>query len=159
MDFMTDLHAGFVLQSMTEANVPEVAAIERATQPTPWSEQVFRDCLSSCYDCRVICRDNQLVGFVVLSSVLDEVHLLNVAVAPAMQRRGIAWAALKQVLADYQGKDMRYLYLEVRESNTGAIALYQHLGFDSTGRRRQYYRTASGREDAILMMRALNPAT
>ena len=149
---MTALHAGCLLRPMTEADLPEVVAIEDATQPTPWSAQVFRDCFSSHYDCRVVERDNAIIGFVVLSSVLDEAHLLNIAVAPAMQRRGIAWAVLKEIIPEYQARVLRYLYLEVRESNAGAQALYQHLGFQIIGRRKHYYRTRDGRENAVLMM-------
>ncbi len=149
---MTALHAGCTLRAMTEADLAEVVAIEDALQPTPWSAQVFRDCFNSHYDCRVVQRDSAVIGFVVLSSVLDEVHLLNIAVAPAMQRRGIAWAVLKEVIPEYQARSLRYLYLEVRESNAGARALYERIGFQTVGLRRNYYRTHNGRENAVLMM-------
>ncbi|MDF1630597.1 MAG: ribosomal protein S18-alanine N-acetyltransferase [Alcanivoracaceae bacterium] len=152
---MTALHAGFQLRSMGEDDLPAVVAIEDATQPTPWTEQVFRDCFNSHYDCRVIARDGDIAGFAVLSSVLDEVHLLNIAVAPAMQRRGLAWAALRELIADYQQRSMGYIYLEVRASNQGARQLYQRLGFQLNGERKNYYRTTDGRENAILMSLAL----
>lgn len=152
---MTHLHAGFQLRSMLGDDVPAVVAIEDATQPTPWTEQVFRDCFTSHYDCRVIERDGMIAGFAVLSSVLDEVHLLNIAVAPAMQRRGLAWAALRELIADYRQRNMGYVYLEVRASNTGARGLYERLGFQVTGERKNYYRTHDGRENAILMMLTL----
>lgn len=157
MDSMADLHAGFRLRPMTEEDVDAVVAIENATQPTPWTARIFLDCFVSHYDCRVVTHGEQVVGFAVLSSVLDEVHLLNIAVAPAMQRRGIAWAALKEIAADYQRPDMRSLYLEVRESNQGARALYQRMGFQMIGERKNYYRTSGGRENAILMMKPLQP--
>jgi [ribosomal protein S18]-alanine N-acetyltransferase len=157
MDSMVELHAGFRLRPMTEQDVEAVVAIENATQPTPWTARIFLDCFASHYDCRVMTHGEQVVGFAVLSSVLDELHLLNIAVAPAMQRRGIAWAALKQILADYQRTDMRSLYLEVRESNLGARSLYQHMGFQVIGERKNYYRTQGGRENAILMMKSLQP--
>ena len=152
---MTHLHAGFQLRSMLGDDVPAVVAIEDATQPTPWTEQVFRDCFTSHYDCRVIERDGMIAGFAVLSSVLDEVHLLNIAVAPAMQRRGLAWAALRELIADYRQRNMGYVYLEVRASNHGARQLYERLGFQVTGERKNYYRKADGRENAILMMLTL----
>ena len=148
---MTHLHAGFQLRSMLGDDVPAVVAIEDATQPTPWTEQVFRDCFTSHYDCRVIERDGMIAGFAVLSSVLDEVHLLNIAVAPAMQRRGLAWAALRELIADYRQRNMGYVYLEVRASNHGARQLYERLGFQVTGERKNYYRKADGRESAILI--------
>jgi [ribosomal protein S18]-alanine N-acetyltransferase len=149
---MTALHAGCELRSMTDADLPSVLSIEGVAQPTPWSLEIFRDCFKSHYDCRVIVRDNNIVGFVVLSSVLDEVHLLNIAVIPAMQRRGLAWAVLREVIPEYCARGMRYMYLEVRESNHGARALYEHIGFNAAGLRRNYYLTRDGREDAVLMM-------
>ena len=152
---MTHLHAGFQLRSMLGDDVPAVVAIEDATQPTPWTEQVFRDCFTSHYDCRVIERDGMIAGFAVLSSGLDEVHLLNIAVAPAMQRRGLAWAAMRELIVDYRQRSMGFIYLEVRASNTGARVLYERLGFQVTGERKNYYRTHDGRENAILMMLTL----
>ena len=152
---MTHLHAGFQLRSMLGDDVPAVVAIEDATQPTPWTEQVFRDCFTSHYDCRVIERDGMIAGFAVLSSVLDEVHLLNIAVAPATQRRGLAWAAMRELIVDYRQRSMGFIYLEVRASNTGARGLYERLGFQVTGERKNYYRTHDGRENAILMMLTL----
>ena len=150
------LHAGARLRAMAEADLPAVVAIENAAQPTPWSEAVFRDCLAGGYDCRVVEQQGELRAFVVLSSVLDEVHLLNIAVAPAAQRRGLAWAVLRELIAIYQGRDMAQLYLEVRASNQPARTLYERLGFSVIGQRRHYYRTAGGREDAILMALSLS---
>lgn len=152
---MIALHAGLRLRPMTDDDLDAVTQIEAATQPTPWSRQSFRDCLTSGYDCRVVVRDDTVVAMAVLSSVLDEVHLLNIAVAPAQQRRGIAWAMLRELIAEYRQRQMQQLYLEVRESNLGAQALYKRLGFVVIGQRRHYYRTVGGREDAILMMRPL----
>jgi [ribosomal protein S18]-alanine N-acetyltransferase len=152
---MIVLHAGFQLRTMTDDDLPAVVAIENATQPTPWTEQVFRDCFNSHYDCRVIERDGDIAGFAVLSSVLDEVHLLNIAVAPALQRRGLAWAVIRELIADYRQRSMEFLYLEVRASNSAARALYERLGFQVTGERKNYYRTLNGRENAILMMLTL----
>ncbi len=154
---MDELHAGCVMRAMVHADLPAVCAIENATQPTPWSEQVFRDCLSSQYDCSVVERDAQLVAFQVVSHVLDEAHLLNIAVAPAMQRRGIAWAMLQRLHQQCQAQGASVIYLEVRDSNVGAQALYRHLGYIETGRRKAYYRTQGGREDAVLMMLMLQP--
>ena len=79
---------GARMRAMTSADLPAVLAIENASQPTPWSEGNFRDCLRGAYRCRVAAVDGEPVGFMILSSVLDERHLLNVAVAPARQRRG-----------------------------------------------------------------------
>jgi len=142
---------------MCAADVPQVAALEAQSQFTPWSEQVFLDCLRDDYLCRVVAADDgTLAAFVVISRVLDEAHLLNIAVAAGWQRRGIARALLAGMMAALV-PDSRYLFLEVRAGNAPARALYGQLGFSVTGVRRGYYRCASGREDAVLMMRPLSP--
>jgi ribosomal-protein-alanine N-acetyltransferase len=83
------------------------------------------------------------------------VHLLNIAIAPAFQRRALALNTLKELIRDYQQRQMRFLYLEVRASNVAAQALYQRLGFVISGERKNYYLVGSGtnagRESAILM--------
>lgn len=156
---MSDLADGFQLRAMYAADLLAVAAIEGASQVTPWSLAIFRDCLASHYDCRVIAQDDTVAGFAILSSVLDETHLLNIAIAPAFQRRGLALNCLSELIRDYRQRDMRFLYLEVRASNHAALALYRQLGFEVSGERKNYYLTGSGasasRENAILMTLAL----
>ena len=96
--------------------------------------------------------DGEPVGFMILSSVLDERHLLNVAVAPARQRRGLALWMLEDELDEARTASMSVMYLEVRAGNDGAQSLYRRLGFVENGRRKGYYRAGAGREDAVLMM-------
>lgn len=152
---MVDLHAGCELRPMSNEDIDTVARIEAVVHPVPWSPQAFRDCLKAGYLCDAIIRDDEVVGYQVVSEVLDEAHLLNIAVAPALQRRGLAWAALRHTVERCRSHGMTIFYLEVRESNAPALALYQHLGFVVTGRRKAYYRCATGREDAVLMMKVL----
>ena len=149
---MTTGPDGARLRSMTSVDLPTVMAIETASQPTPWSEGNFRDCLRDGYRCRVAVVDGEPVGFMILSSVLDETHLLNVAVDPARQRRGLALWMLEDALAQARAASMSVMYLEVRAGNEGAQCLYRRLGFIENGRRKGYYRAGAGREDAVLMM-------
>ena len=143
---------GARMRAMTSADLPAVLAIENASQPTPWSEGNFRDCLQGAYRCRVAAVDGEPVGFMILSSVLDERHLLNVAVDPARQRRGLALWMLEDELDEARTASMSVMYLEVRAGNDGAQSLYRRLGFVENGRRKGYYRAGTGREDAVLMM-------
>jgi len=143
---------GARMRAMTSADLPAVLAIENASQPTPWSEGNFRDCLRGAYRCRVAAVDGEPVGFMILSSVLDERHLLNVAVASARQRRGLALWMLEDELDEARTASMSVMYLEVRAGNDGAQSLYRRLGFVENGRRKGYYRAGTGREDAVLMM-------
>ncbi|KAF0804102.1 ribosomal-protein-alanine N-acetyltransferase [Alcanivorax xiamenensis] len=139
------------LRTMTSADLDRVLVVEQACQLTPWSMTNFRSCLSSGYRCKVATREGEIAGFMVLSAVLDEAHLLNIAVAPAWQRRGIARWMLEQAIARAVDEDMSVMYLEVRAGNQGARKLYEQLGFEVCGRRPNYYRTTDGHEDAVLM--------
>lgn len=144
------------MRPMVAADLPLVEAVERAGQDAPWSGRIFRDCLDVGYDCRMILAGEQRIGFVVVSRVLDEAHLLNIVLDEAWQGLGIAAEVLDTVMDELRADGMRLLYLEVRESNHPARRLYQRLGFQSNGFRQNYYRTVSGgREDAILMSRML----
>ena len=145
------LHAGFYLRDMREDDLDAITRIEEATQVTPWSRAVFADCLKAHYDCQVMARDEEVAGFQIFSRVLDEAHLLNIAVAPAFQRHGLAWASLRHAFERLKRLDSGFVYLEVRESNAGARVLYEKLGFAVSGERKDYYRTRGGRENAILM--------
>lgn len=150
-----ELLPGFHLNTLREEDLDAVAAIEAAAQITPWSRRLFADCLGSGYLCQVVHDEQQVVAFQVLSFVLDESHLLNIAVAPAFQRRGIARALLEHTLEAVGKKGTRQMFLEVRASNVRAQALYLSLGFTHYSDRKNYYRTHNGQEDAWLMLREL----
>ncbi len=96
-------------------------------------------------------------GFLVAWHVADELHVLNVAVAPPLRRRGLARALMDEALAYAAGERVRIVLLEVRRSNRPAIKLYRGLGFTALGVRRGYY--ADNDEDAIEMILALDPSS
>jgi ribosomal-protein-alanine N-acetyltransferase len=96
------------------------------------------------------------VGFLVAWHVADELHVLNIATAPAMRRRGVARALMAVALAYAAGEGVRLLLLEVRRSNVAAIKLYRGLGFSASGIRLNYY--SNNGEDAVEMMLALDAA-
>jgi ribosomal-protein-alanine N-acetyltransferase len=95
------------------------------------------------------------VGFLVAWHVADELHVLNVATAPPIRRRGVARALMDEALAYAAGERVRIVLLEVRRSNRAAIKLYRGLGFTALGVRPRYY--ADNDEDAIEMILALDP--
>ena len=143
---------------MGPEDLPLVEAIEQDGQDAPWSHRIFRDCLDVGYDCRMVLEDDQRIGFVIVSRVLDEAHLLNIVLHRDWRGLGIAAEVLSTVMEELRHDGIGLLYLEVRESNTPARRLYEKLGFRSNGFRQNYYRTATGdREDAILMSRPLAP--
>jgi len=130
-----------------------IEVIERSAYPTPWSRSMFAGELSkpSSVCLGAFDDDDVLVGYLITSRYVDAWHVMNVAVAPDLRRRGIASALLGRLFELTATDDRRGYTLEVRVSNTGAIALYEGLGFETRGVRRGYY--TDNREDALIMWR------
>jgi ribosomal-protein-alanine N-acetyltransferase len=129
-----------------------IETIERTAYPTPWSRSMFAGELSKPSSvCLGAFEDEVLVGYLITSRYVDAWHVMNVAVAPDRQRRGIASALLGRLFELTADDDRRGYTLEVRVSNAGAIALYERLGFEQRGIRRGYY--TDNREDALIMWR------
>ena len=136
---------------MTAAQLPQVTALEERCFPAdPWSESVFEAALSSPNTAVLLAQgeDGAILGYAVLSVVLDEGNLDDIAVAPEARRCGVA-DALLATLTRYGRDTLAFLTLEVRASNLPAIALYEKHGFVPVGRRKDYY--SAPKEDAILM--------
>lgn len=144
------------IRPMHELDVPVVVAIERASYQFPWSEGIFRDCLRVHYTCRVAAIGVMTVGYGILSVAAGEAHLLNLCVADAYRCRGIGRRLLDHMLLAAGTAGAREAFLEARPSNSGAIRLYQSLGFVQIGLRRGYYQAAAGREDAIVLKRRID---
>lgn len=135
---------------MMAADLPQVAALERASYAFPWSDQIFSDCLRVGYHCVVVDTPAGVAGYAVLSMGAGEAHVLNLCVEQAMRRQGIGGKLLMTVLAHARDHGIRDAFLEVRRSNKPAIALYQSIGFECVGQRRGYYQAHDGREDALV---------
>ena len=145
------------LRRLEADDLGEVEAIERESYPTPWSHAMFDAELRkpSSLALGAFTDDGALVGYAFVSRYVDAWHVMNVAVATAFRRRGIAVALLERLFEVTATDPRRGYTLEVRVSNTGAIALYEKLGFTARGERRGYY--TDNREDALIMWR--DPAT
>jgi ribosomal-protein-alanine N-acetyltransferase len=143
------------IRPMTEADVAEVFAVERASYQFPWSEGIFRDCLRVGYVCRVLAVESQVVGYGVMSVGAGEAHILNLCVADEYRCRGLGRRLLSYLLERGAAAGMSEAFLEVRPSNTAAIRLYQAIGFEQVGMRRGYYQAVGGREDAAVLRLAL----
>jgi [ribosomal protein S18]-alanine N-acetyltransferase len=147
--------AAVEIRRLTYADLPQVVAIERRAFTTPWSLAMFVLELSKPSGvCLAADVEGELVGYLVCSRYDTVWHVMNIAVDPDRRRRGIA-TALLQALLEKVGRDAP-VTLEVRHSNTGAIALYERFGFRSAGVRRRYY--ADNGEDAVIMWRTLPQA-
>lgn len=139
------------IRPMTEADVAEVFAVERASYQFPWSEGIFRDCLRVGYVCRVLALESRVIGYGVMSVGAGEAHILNLCVSDAYRCRGLGRRMLVYLLERGATAGMSEAFLEVRPSNTAAIRLYQAIGFEQVGMRRGYYQAVGGREDAAVL--------
>jgi ribosomal-protein-alanine N-acetyltransferase len=142
--------AGF--ESMTEARLDEVLRIERGSYDHPWTHGNFADSLRSGYQAQLLCAGTRVLGYFVAMKGVDEVHLLNITVAP--DDRGQGWGRLMlDALALWsRAQGAQWLWLEVRVGNARAQAIYERHGFRRVGERKNYYPASRGvREDAIVM--------
>jgi ribosomal-protein-alanine N-acetyltransferase len=140
------------IRRLAYSDLPQVIAIERRSFPTPWSLAMFVLELSKPSSvCLAATRRDELVGYLVCSRYDRVWHLMNVAVDPDCRRERVASALIEELLERTGGQ----YTLEVRQSNQGAIALYECFGFRAAGTRRRYYQDNG--EDALIMWRT--PAT
>jgi ribosomal-protein-alanine N-acetyltransferase len=147
--------AAVEIRRLIYADLPQVVAIERRAFTTPWSLAMFVLELSKPSGIYLAAEvESELVGYIICSRYDTVWHVMNVAVDTDRRRRGIA-TALIGALLERVGDDAQ-VTLEVRKSNTGALALYERFGFRSAGVRPRYY--ADNGEDAVIMWRTTAPA-
>lgn len=136
-----------------------VAAIEASAYGFPWSRGNFVDSLAAGYLAEVLLDDaGRVLGYYVAMQVVDEMHLLNITVAPAVQRRGHSIRMLDRLVERSRERSAVEVWLEVRETNVRAREVYERYGFEVVGRRPGYYPAPGGREDALLMSLPLSAA-
>ncbi|RRJ83282.1 ribosomal protein S18-alanine N-acetyltransferase [Aestuariirhabdus litorea] len=136
---------------MVEADLDAVMAVEVRAFSHPWTRGIFAGCLKPGYSCWVIEKGSRLIGHGVLSAAAGEAHLLNITVSPETQGLGIGRDFLQHFLDIALGVKAETLFLEVRPSNLAAIRLYESMGFNELGRRKNYYPAVGGREDCLIM--------
>lgn len=135
--------------------VPHLDAVLRVEQQAyahPWSHSNFTDTLKSGYEAQLLMAHDTLLGYFVAMKGVDEVHLLNITVAPEHQRQGWAHVMLDALAIWARGQGADWLWLEVRAGNLRAMQVYQAQGYREVGRRKNYYPAVQGqREDAMVM--------
>jgi len=144
---------GFRMRRMREDELGELLELERRAFEHPWSPALLRRELSHDWSTILVALDgatDSIVGHVIFWIVVDEIHILNVAVDPVHRRRGIARQLLQELLERSRSYGFSLATLEVRRSNLAALALYRNLGFREVGVRKGYY--AEENEDAIVMV-------
>ncbi len=127
-----------------------VVALEQQAFSHPWTRSLYADALIS-YECWMMHVGGQHVGHGVISQIVDEAHLLNIAIAVEQQGKGLGLQLLEHLMQRASQRGCLECFLEVRASNLSAYALYERFGFNEIGRRRNYYPAAEGHEDALVM--------
>jgi ribosomal-protein-alanine N-acetyltransferase len=133
-----------------------VVHVEQRAYAHPWNRVHFVDALHAGYQAQLLMAGDTLVGYFVAMKGVDEVHLLNLTVAPEYQRQGWARVMLDALALWSRRQDAQWLWLEVRVSNMRAMQVYERHGYRRVGQRKNYYPNGPGqREDAVVMSLAL----
>lgn len=139
-------------EPMLVQRLDTVLRIEQAAYTHPWTQANFRDALNAGYQAQLLCADAEVLGYFVAMKGVDEVHLLNITVAPEHQRQGWARVMLEALALWSRGQGAQWLWLEVRDGNLRARQIYEKQGYRRVGQRKAYYPTSKGsREDALVM--------
>jgi ribosomal-protein-alanine N-acetyltransferase len=141
------------IRSMIKTDIDAVLAIEQASFSTPWCREHFEQEMTAPHSFPSVAEYNgKVVGYVCLMSLFEEAQILDIAVAPKLRGNGIARLLMDHAVTVAREKEAEQLLLEVRASNSAAIALYERCGFVRTGLRSNYY---EGKDDAVLMEKNL----
>jgi len=139
-------------EPLTVPHLDAVLRVEQQAYAHPWQHANFLDSLQAGYQAQLLMADDTLLGYFVAMKGVDEVHLLNITVAPAHQRQGWAHVMLDAITIWARGQGAEWLWLEVRLGNQRAIEVYQAHGYRRVGLRKSYYPAGrDGREDALVM--------
>lgn len=144
--------------AMTIHDLDRVMAVEVQAYPFPWTRGHFTDSLAAGYLAQLLVSGDELLGYYVAMPGVDELHLLNLTVAPAHQRRGHARALLAHLAEAARAAGAAQVWLEVREGNERARWLYERWGFERVGLRKGYYPAARGQREHAVVMRWAVPA-
>jgi ribosomal-protein-alanine N-acetyltransferase len=148
--------ANIRLRPMQEADLRNVHRLEVMCQPFPWPLWCFRSLLRKDTSCWVLEKDNEVIGFGIVSFVKDWAHIMNMCVAPGFRRRGLGRRIMLHLLNIAKQRHCKKAFLEVRPTNRTAIILYRKLGFRTKQIRKNYYLAPRGRQNGLVMARPLH---
>jgi ribosomal-protein-alanine N-acetyltransferase len=152
---MSAVELDYRLIPMQIADLPNVIKNERRAYSHPWTEGIFADCMKSSHECWVFVFEGRNIGHGVLSVAASESHLLNVCINPEYQGNGFGRILVEHMLGRARNRQAVRVFLEVRPSNLVACKLYEDLGFNEIGVRKDYYPAYVGREDALVLAKEL----
>lgn len=143
------------ISRMAESDLDEVVEIEKLVFADPWPRRAFKYDMENNLAIPLTAKfDNRVVGYASTYFVEDEMQIGNIAVSPDFQHQGIGSVLMEFIEKEAARLKLKYIYLEVRQSNETAIKLYLKFGFVISGRRRLYYRHPA--EDALIMVKEIN---
>jgi ribosomal-protein-alanine N-acetyltransferase len=142
----------FYFREIKPDDLDTLVALEARATAFPWSKTALLQSIEAGHTGYVCCENSSdaVVAYAIAVSVLDETSLLNICVGEEFKRQGVGRALLAHLIKQVEVAGVNRMLLEVRQSNTGAIYLYEALGFVCDGKRKGYYPKESGREDALL---------
>ena len=150
---------GWQLDPVTPQDIDNILTIDRTAFKRPWQRKSFlaelahKDAFSYVVRNQLNHKGSDVIAYVFVRVILNEMHIMRIAVAASFQTKGVATRMLRQCFALAQQKQLDAVYIEVRPSNSSAIALYSKAGFQSLGTRPNYYPETG--EDALVMVKHL----
>lgn len=148
-----------MLRNLTQADLQAILAIEQSAHVVPWTEDTFKTCFQAGHVGWVLEVEKKVIGFIIVSLRAEECHILNLCIARASQHQGFGRKLLLHALQHSRSLGIGIVYLEVRRTNSRAIALYTKEKFIEIGVRKGYYPTVGGNEDALIFARSLQVTT
>ena len=140
------------LRTMTPEDLDAVMAIEQSAYSHPWSRGNFRDSLNPLFDAHCLWLEGELLGYFLAMHGVEEMHLLNITVAPSRQGQGWGYMMLDALSLLSRSQGAQWLWLEVRQSNARALQVYERYGFKQVSIRKDYYPAGrQQREHAVVM--------
>jgi len=140
------------LRTMTPEDLDAIMAIEQAVYSHPWSRGNFRDSLNPLFDAHCLWLEGELLGYFLAMHGVEEMHLLNITVAPSRQGQGWGHMMLDALSLLSRSQGAQWLWLEVRQSNERALQVYERYGFRQVSIRKDYYPAGrQQREHAVVM--------
>jgi len=139
----------FYVCALEREHIKSIAKLEKICFSQPWSENVILEAFVNGTKFFVCVENGKVLGYIGVSCVIDEGYITNVAVFPEHRKKGVGTALIERVFSLASDEGLSFVSLEVRASNTGAISLYEKLGFKLEGRRKNFYRDPN--EDALIL--------
>ncbi|MGV8713281.1 MAG: ribosomal protein S18-alanine N-acetyltransferase [Nitrosomonas sp.] len=139
------------IRAMQSSDLDRIILIEREIFLFPWSPGNFADSIKAEYVCQVLEHTDIPIGYGIMMMSPEEAHVLTLGIAADWQKQGWGKKLLQHLILHARNEAAKSVFLDVRESNSGAAQLYQQMGFQHIATRKGYYPAMCGREDALVM--------